>query len=143
MEHRLVLRVLLTLLCVVQGVMTVVMDLNRTHATHPGWMRHARFHVVWQTLTMVLLAVVEVGLLWGGVVDRERGFYGALVLAMLSPVAFLLAWMGRRRFDGALWDPGGISPLRVTVLGRERVVEMNMVAVLVAVTAMVVMGVLY
>lgn len=143
MEQRFVCRVLLSLLCGVQGVATIVIDLNRTHATNPNWVRHARFHVVWQTLTMALLAVVEVGLIWGSIVSEERGFYLALVLAALSPVAFLLAWVGRRMFDGGLSDPNGILPLRLNLFGRERALDMNMVAVVAAMLLLVVVGVAY
>jgi hypothetical protein len=136
LDHRLIARVLLSLLCGVQGLATVAIDMNRTHATNPAWVRHARFHVVWQTLTMVLLVVVEIVLIWGGVVGEGRGFYGAEVLAMLSPVAFLLAWAGRKSFGGALSDPNGIPPVQVVLLGRARLVDMNVAAVVVALVAL-------
>ncbi len=121
----------------------MVIDLNRTHATNPTWARHARFHVVWQTLTMALLAVVEVGLIWGKIVSEGTGFYVALVLAGLSPVAFLLSWLARKSFDGALSDPNGIPPLRLTFFRRERSLDMNMVAVVTALLFLVVIGVTY
>jgi hypothetical protein len=129
-------RVLLSVLCGIQGVATVAIDLNRTHATNPQWVGHARFHVVWQTLTMALLAVVELGLLWGGYVDQERGFYLALVLAGLSPVAFLLSCATRKAYGGTLFDPNGIPPLPVRVGGRVVKVDMNLVAVVGALVAM-------
>lgn len=143
MDHQFVSRVLLSLLCGVQGIATVVIDLNRTHATNPTWARHARFHVVWQTLTMALLAVLEVVLLWGNMVSREGGFYLALLLATVSPVAFLLAWVGRRLFDGALSDPVGIPPVRLVLFGRLRAFDLNMVAVLVALLCVVGIGMNY
>jgi len=121
----------------------MAIDLNRTHATNPSWVRHARFHVVWQTMTMALLAVVEVGLIWGNIVGEERGFYLALGLAAVSPVAFLVSWVGRKSFDGALWDPNGIPPLRLTLFRRKRSLDMNMVAVVAAVIFLAVVGVAY
>ena len=132
MDHRWVARILLALLCGIQGIATPLIDLNRTHATNPAWVRHARFHVVWQTLTMVLLAVVEVALIWGPWVDAERGFYMAVALAALSPAAFLLSFAGRAWFGGALSDVNGIQPLRVVVGARTLVVDMNLVAVIAA-----------
>jgi hypothetical protein len=135
-DHRWVARVLLSLLCGIQGIATLVIDLNRTHATNPTWVRHARFHVVWQTLTMALLAVVEIALIWGGWVDAERGFYLAVTLAALSPAAFLLSFAGRGWFGGALSDPNGIPPLRVVVGGRTLLVDMNLGAVIAAVLSL-------
>jgi len=55
MNSQLLARILLTAFCVVQGLATIALDLNRTHATHP-W-----FH---------------------GPPDAER-FYLAAVLALL------------------------------------------------------------
>ena len=142
-DHRWVARVLLSLLCGIQGIATVAIDLNRTHATNPEWVGHARFHVVWQTLTMALLAVVELGLLWGGWVSEERGFILALVLAGLSPVAFLVACVARRMFGGTLFDANGILPLPVRVGSRVVPVDMNLAAVVGALTAMGVMAGIY
>ena len=121
----------------------MVIDLNRTHATNPTWARHARFHVVWQTLTMAFLAVVEVGLIWGKIAGEESGFYLALVLTLVSPVAFLLSWVARKSFDGALSDPGGIPPLRLTLFRRERSLDMNMVVVATALLFLAVIGISY
>ena len=127
---------LLTLLCGIQGIATPLIDLNRTHATNPAWVRHARFHVVWQTLTMVLLAMIEVALIWGGWVDAEHGFYLAAMLAAVSPAAFLLSFAGRAWFGGALSDANGIRPLRMAVGGRTLLVDMNLVAVIAAVISL-------
>jgi hypothetical protein len=135
-ELRWMARVLLSVLCGIQGVATVAIDLNRTHATNPRWVGHARFHVVWQTLTMALLAVVELVLLWGGYVDQGRGFYLALALAGLSPVAFLLSSATRKVFGGTLFDANGIPPLPVRVGSRVVQVDMNLVAVVGALVAM-------
>jgi hypothetical protein len=136
LDHRLVARVLLSLLCGAQGLGTIAVDVNRTHATNPAWVGHARFHVVWQTLTMVLLAIVEIGLIWGEVVGEGHGFYVAVVLAALGPVAFLLTWAGRKSFGGELSDPNGIPPVRVVLFGGVRLVDMNVVAVVGALAAL-------
>jgi hypothetical protein len=138
-DHRLTARVGLSLLCGIQGIATVAIDFNRTHATNPEWTRHARFHVVWQTVTTALASVVELGLLWGGWVSFELGFYLALVMASLSPIGFMVACMGRRWFGGALSDPNGIPPVRLDLGRRVIAVDMNLVAV---VAALVTMGVI-
>ena len=41
-------RILLTLAALAFSAITVVADLNKTHAANPLWTPHARFHVVWQ-----------------------------------------------------------------------------------------------
>lgn len=143
MDHRWVARVGLSLLCGVQGIATLALDLNRTHATNPEWARHARFHVVWQSIAVALASVVELGLLWSGWVGGETGFYLAMLLASLSPIAFLLSFATMRWFGGALSDPNGIPPVRV-VLGRRRInLDMNLVAVVAALLTMGVLVLMY
>jgi hypothetical protein len=122
----------LSVLCGIQGIATVAIDFNRTHATNPAWTRHARFHVVWQTVTTALASVVELGLLWSGWVSTELGFTLALLLASLSPIAFLLSFAAERWFGGALSDPNGIPPLPVRLGSRVVKVDMNLVAVVAA-----------
>jgi hypothetical protein len=123
---------LLSLLCGIQGIATVLIDLNRTHATNPKWARHARFHVVWQTLTMTLLALLEIVLIWGNYLDQNRGFYLALLLAALSPIAFLLSYAARVWFGGALSDPNGIQPVRLLIFRRVPLVDLNLAVVVAA-----------
>jgi hypothetical protein len=130
-------RILLTLLCVIQGVATAAIDLNRTHATHPRWPAHARFHVVWQVFTAVLLAVGEVVLVWTGF------FAFALALTAISPVAFLLAWGSKRTYGGELYDPDGIPPAAIELWGRCVTVDLNMVAVVAAVASLGVIALIY
>ena len=110
----------------------MAIDFNRTHATNSAWTRHARFHVVWQTLTTALASVVELGLLWSGWVNDESGYYLALLLASLSPIAFLVACATRRWFGGALSDPNGIPPLRLALRRKVIAVDLNLVAVVAA-----------
>lgn len=118
--------------CGLQGVGTVAIDLTRTHAKNPVWTPHARFHSVWQVLTMVLLAGVEVGLLWGGWVDEGQGFYLALVLAAVAAVAFLVTCVVRAWFDARLADVNGVPPVRLRVRGRVWEVDLNLVVEIVS-----------
>jgi len=132
LDHRCVARIGLSLLCGIQGIATIALDLNRTHATNPKWLGHARFHVVWQTLTIALQSVVELGLLWSGFVGEALGFYLALLLASLSSLAFMLSLAAKSRFGGTLSDPNGIPPVRVALGGLVIEVDMNLAAVLAA-----------
>lgn len=119
---------MLAAFCAIQGVATIALDLNRTHAAHPQWLGHARFHVVWQTGTTAALAIVEVWLLsFNSLHDSER-FYLAALLASLPIFGFFAALLSRRLYGGTLSDPGGIPPLDIRVRGRRMRVDMNLVA---------------
>lgn len=123
-----VTRILLALFCAIQGIATILLDLNRTHAAHPKWLGHARFHVVWQTVTVAVLAVIETCLLWmPGPFASER-FYLVAVLACAPMIGFFGALISRHIYGGTLSDPGGIPPARLKVGGREMQVDMNLVA---------------
>jgi hypothetical protein len=119
------------------------MDLNRTHAAHPRWLGHARFHVVWQTLTVAVLAIVEACLLWmPGPFVSER-FYVVAVLASAPMIGFFGALMSRRIYGGTLSDPGGIPPVRVNFSGREVQLDMNVVAEIAGAITLVILVKLY
>src|SRR3569833_341165 len=128
MNLQLTARFLLAVFCVVQGVATVILDLNRTHAAHPRWLVHARFHVVWQTVTVAVLAIVEAILLWyPGPFVSER-FYLVAILACAPMIGFFAALITRHVYGGTLSDPGGIPPVRLKLAGREMEADMNLVA---------------
>jgi len=131
-DHRLIARVGLSLLCAIQGIATVVLDCNRTHATNPTWTPHARFHVVWQTSTTALAAAAELVLLWSGWVGEAQGFYLALMMASLSPIGFLATCVTIGWFGGALSDANGIQPVPLNVGSRIVKVDLNLVAVVAA-----------
>jgi Na+/H+-translocating membrane pyrophosphatase len=136
-------RTVLAVFCGIQGLATAVMDLNRTHAAHPQWLGHARFHVVWQTGTVMALAIVEVGLLcFHGPFESER-FYLAALLAMLPMLGFFAAVLTRRLYGGTFSDPGGIPPARFDLRGREIRVDMNLVAEMAGLITVALMVALY
>lgn len=119
---------MLAAFCAIQGVATIALDLNRTHAAHPQWLGHARFHVVWQTGTIAALAIVEVSLLSFNSPRETERFYLAALLASLPIFGFFAALLSRRLYGGTLSDPGGIPPLHIRVRGRRMRVDMNLVA---------------
>jgi hypothetical protein len=119
---------MLIMFCAVQGGATLVLDLNRTHASHPKWLGHARFHVVWQTATVATLAIFEVALLSvRGPFESER-FYVVALLASMPMIGFFAALFTRRIYGGTLSDPGGIPPARFNVRGRQMCVDLNLAA---------------
>ncbi len=119
----------LTLLSVVQAIATVAIDFNRTHATNPLWPGHARFHLVWQSSTVVLLSMAGLVLIWYQSPYEAQRFYLAALLAALSPLGFLTAFISRRLFAGTLSDPNGIRPVRLWLLGSLRTIDVNLAAV--------------
>ena len=121
-------RTLLAAFCAIQGFATIALDLNRTHAAHPQWLGHARFHVVWQTGTTAALAIVEVALLAADGPLVSMRFYLATLLASLPMFGFFAALLTRGIYGGTLSDPGGIPSLRITVRKRQALIDLNLVA---------------
>lgn len=122
-------RELLVAFCCLQALATAALDLNRTHATNPQWTGHARFHLVQQTASIALLAVLEVFLiLTGGPLQRQR-FYLAATLAAIPLLGFCAAWVGRHMYGGTLSDPNGIPPLILKIRGSHLQIDLNTVIV--------------
>jgi hypothetical protein len=95
-------------------------------------MGHARFHVVWQSVTVTLLSAVELSLIWTTRPNREEAFYLAILLASLSPLSFLAASLAKGSYGGTLSDPNGIRPLRMTIRGTAYRLDGNQLAVILA-----------
>jgi hypothetical protein len=133
MTASLLARIMLTALAAGQGVAPLFIDLNRTHATHPLWPGHARFHLVSQTLSMTLAGAVEVALIWWPGPVLSQRFYLAAMLTAIPMVAFLAATFSRRLYGGALHDPLGIPPGRIRT--RNGVVEFDVNVVIITVAS--------
>jgi hypothetical protein len=127
LNHVLVARIMLSILCALQGVATLAIDFNRTHVTNPAWTGHARFHVVWQSITVALLAEVELILIWIHGVSHADGFYLACLLTSLSPLGFLSALATRRSYGRTLYDPNGIHPVQMMLWDRTFSIDMNLI----------------
>ena len=143
LNHQLVARISLSFLCPLQGLATLVIDLNRTHATNPAWTGHARFHVVWQSTSIALLSVLELALNWWQGPYQKDGFYLALLLTAISPLGFMIAFVSRRMFGGALSDPNGIRPVRLTLFGAPRSIDLNFAAIVAALLSLGVILAIY
>lgn len=115
-------------LCGTQGAATLVIDLNRTHATNPLWPRHARFHLVWQAVSYAMLAVVEVILILAPGPMAAPRFYLAALLASIPMIACFAALCFRQIYGGALSDPNGIPPVQISFVGRKFHADLNLSA---------------
>lgn len=120
-------RTSLAVFCGLHGLVTVAVDLNRTHAANPLWTGHARFHVVVQIASAVMFSMVELALLLGSGPFIEQRFYLAAALAAIPTVGYFIAFAARRLYSGALSDPNGIQPIRTTIFGKSVVIEINIV----------------
>ena len=132
-------RDLVTAVAAGQGIGPLLIDLNRTHATHPLWPGHARFHLVWQALTLFLLSLVTIGLLWMPAPLSTERFYLAATLTALPLAGFLAALCSRGMYKGTLHDPQGIAPMRFGQLA----VDLNAAIVFFAAVLLVVAVVIY
>jgi hypothetical protein len=143
MSSPLLARLMVTAVAAGQGIAPLFIDFNRTHATNPLWPGHARFHVVWQTLTMTALAVAEAALLWWIAPGERWVFFLATLLTSTPIVAFLLAMFGRAIYAGTLHDENGIRPVRLRIAGAIREIDMNAVLVLVGAAVLVIAVLIY
>jgi hypothetical protein len=145
-DHRQTARLLLSLLCAVQGLASLAIDLSRTHATNPLWPGHARLHLVWQSMTVTLLSVIELCLLWcAGAfgLSCDQRFFLAALLASISCLGFLLAFLGRRLYAGTLSDPNGIPPASLSVAGRTVSLDLNLAAIVTALLSLAILLAIY
>jgi hypothetical protein len=107
---------------------TLAIDLNRTHASNPLWLRHARFHLVWQAISYAMLSAVEVAMILTPGSYQEQRFYLAAILASIPMLSCVVAFVARDLYGGGLHDPNGIPPLRVVIFGSERLIDLNLAA---------------
>ena len=128
MTNQTIARDLLAALCLLQGLATVAIDLNHTHATNPDWTGHARFHLVWQTAAFAWLALLEVPLILVGGPLQDQRFYLASVLAGVPMIGFFTAFIARRIYKGTLSDPNGMPSLKIKVRGSTVCIDLNLVA---------------
>jgi hypothetical protein len=126
MTHIEIARWTLAILCGAQGFGTLAVDLNRTHAANRQWPEHARFHLVWQAISYALLSLLEIALILVPGPCRVLRFYLAAILASIPMLSFLAAFVVRKVYGGALYNPNGIQPLEVRVFGSRLHIDLNL-----------------
>jgi len=123
-DGNLVARVLLTLATIGYGLITVKADFNRTHATNPNWVPHARFHVVWQISSYVGFGLIALALIWVPGPYAVQRLYLAAAFAGVVYGAFFVALLTMPLYGGSTFDPNGYQPLTVRI-GRPRLMDLN------------------
>jgi len=123
---------MLTALAAGQGIAPIAIDLNRTHATHPLWPGHARFHLVAQVTAGAVTSAAEITLLWWPGPWQAQRFLLAVCLSAAPLLGYVIAMLTRRSYGGTLSDPQGIPPARFQL--RRGVIEFegNIVVIAVA-----------
>src|SRR6266516_3713980 len=116
-DHNLLARILLSLMTAGYGLTTIKADFNRSHATHPLWTPHARFHVVWQVTSYVGFGLIAFALIW---------MPGPLYVERLYLVcAFFIAVLAMPIYGGKAYDENGYPPVPLRVLGKQLRLEAN------------------
>jgi hypothetical protein len=132
----LIARVLLTLATLGYGLVPMIVDLSKTHATNPLWTPHARFHVVWQVSSYCGVGLIALWLIWSA--GPVAKLWLAVGLAAAMYAGFFAAVVAMRRFGGRLADPNGVPPIAtVNVGGKPLALDANLTVfgVLVAIAA--------
>ncbi len=121
MDHTNVLaaRILLTIATLGYSAIPAMFDLNKTHATNPVWVGHARFHVVWQVSSYVGIALIALYLIWSPGADPIWRLWLAAGLAASAYVGFFCANFTKGIYGGATYDTNGVLPIRVNRLSFE------------------------
>lgn len=115
---------LLTFATVVITGAPMLADFNRTHATNPLWTGHARFHVVWQALSYVLLGVLNLYLIWGEANPTSLAVSDAILFCIL--ISFFMTGLNVERFGGAFYDQNGYLPWgRPKIFGKQVEIDGN------------------
>ncbi|MFV1366476.1 DUF6640 family protein [Mycolicibacterium elephantis] len=118
-------RIVLTVVILGFSAVPAYADFNKTHATNPEWTPHARYHVVWQVASYIGIGLVALGLLWLPGPESALRAYLAALLALCVYGGFFVAAASMRMYGGRLYDDNGYPPVPVRVMGRERLIDLN------------------
>src|SRR5262249_16179760 len=127
-DGHLLARIVLTIATAGYGLLTIVADFNRTHATNPLWTPHARFHVVWQITSYIGFAIIALGLIWTPGASTLARLWLAACFAAVAYGAFFIAVATMRIYGGRLYDDNGYPPFTLKIAGMERKMDANTTA---------------
>ncbi len=115
-EANLVCRIIFTVISIGLVVGPTIADFNKTHATHPDWPGHARFHVVWQVLGFYPIAVMNLVILWLYIPDFYYPYqlYFWLFWYFTFIGTFVITAASMPIYNGTLSDKGGRKPFLYT-----------------------------
>ena len=108
-------RVLMTVVTLGYSLVPTLADLNWTHATNPLWTGHARYHVVWQVSSYILIAALGLYLIWTPGPTADERFLIATGIAVAVYGGFFTALGTMGAYEGQLADTNGVPS--VTIFG--------------------------
>ena len=105
-------RILITIATLVYGVIPLLVDISDTHAFHPEWPPHARFHMVWLLGTNSTLAILALYMVWVSSLETAIRIRIAGIIGLCVYGGFVISAVTGKLYGGALVDPiGGVPPV--------------------------------
>lgn len=105
-------RLLFTIVTLWIVVVPPIVDMTPTHAHHPDWPGHARFHMVWLLGVNSSVGLLALYLLWAPSPNARARLRLAGLLDLIILGAFFLAAFTMGAYGGTLSDSeGGVRPL--------------------------------
>ena len=120
-------KILLTVVTLGYSLIPALADFNKTHATNPKWLPHARYHVVWQVMSYICMALIALYLIWGSTdAFGLAGLWLAAGLAASAYIGFYAAAIAKPLYGGAQYDQNGVLPVNVPIGGKRLAFDVNM-----------------
>lgn len=94
-------KILLTIASLGYSAIPGLFDFNETHATNPSFVGHARFHIVWQVSSYILIGLFALILIWSAGTDT-RPLWLATLLAVFVYAGFWIAVVTRGMYAGTI-----------------------------------------
>lgn len=118
-------QILLTIATLGYSAIPTLVDLGPTHATNPSWTGHARYHVVWQVVSLVLMALLGLFLTWTATGPGIRLWIPA-ALCVAAYGGFWAALLTRSKYRGVMQDEvNGVPEVGFKVFGWKASIDAN------------------
>ncbi|MEM0976877.1 MAG: DUF6640 family protein [Pseudomonadota bacterium] len=128
MNMRLVVKIAITCVTLIYGVLPAIADLNETHLYNPGWSPHARVHGVWFLVFGASMAFTSIYFVW-----VKDNLVLPIFVGLMFASGFWVAFLTSGLYGGALVDENGVE---ARVLGLESNVFVFSVVTIVLLSAL-------
>ena len=114
-------QILLTVVTLGYSLIPCLADFNETHATNPLWTGHARYHVVWQVMSYVFIALGVLYLIWAPSDDAFFRLNLAGYCAIAVYGGFFSALLFMPLYRGKTADVNGVPMIKF----GDRLIDLN------------------